>query len=321
MQEVLLVAPRGFCAGVSRAIDTVKLALLRYRAPVYVRRSIVHNAEVVAELAALGAIFVKELAEVPDGACVVFSAHGVSQAVRHEASRRGLRVVDATCPLVEKVHMEALRYLAQGLAVVLLGHPDHDETIGTLGEAPGRIHLVSTLSDVSALPMPDGATVAYLTQTTLSDEQVAPLVAALRRRYPRLRAPRTADVCYATQNRQAAVRWLAQYADRVLVLGDPTSSNSQRLVEVAMAEGVVAMLASSIDTVPESWLTAATVLGLTAGASTPDHLVQAAVARFVGAGVPVREKRLGAETTHFSLPKELDIPAVVLAGAAVAVVA
>jgi 4-hydroxy-3-methylbut-2-enyl diphosphate reductase len=169
--------------------------------------------------------------------------------------------------------------------------------------------------------MPDGATVAYLTQTTLSDEQVAPLVAALRRRYPRLRAPRTADVCYATQNRQAAVRWLAQYADHVLVLGDPTSSNSQRLVEVAMAEGVVAMLASSIDTVPESWLTAATVLGLTAGASTPDHLVQAAVARFVGAGVPVREKRLGAETTHFSLPKELDIPAVVLAGAAVAVVA
>lgn len=319
MEEVLLVAPRGVCAGVVRAIDTVQVALLRFGAPVYVRRAIVHNAQVVQELTEQGAVFVEELSEVPVGATVVFSAHGVSQAVRKEAQHRRMRVVDATCPLVEKVHLEAVRYLKQGASVVLLGHPGHDETIGTLGAAPGQIHLVSAVADVAALPIPSSDTVAYVTQTTLSDEQVAPLVAALRSRYPRLVRPATSDVCYATQNRQAAVRWLAHRADHVLVLGDATSSNSHRLMEVAQAEGAESLLAPTIDAVPGTWLAEARVLGLTAGASTPDHVVQAAIRRFLDAGVPVREERLSDETARFPLPRELytALPAAGRAAAAV----
>ena len=303
MREVIVVAPRGFCAGVTRAIDSVRLALQRFGAPVYVRRAIVHNAAVVSQLAEEGAVFVDELEQVPTGAPVVFSAHGVSQEVRRIAQQRDLQVVDATCPLVDKVHQEALRFLADGYQVVLIGHAGHDETLGTMGQSPGQIRLLTDENQVALLPFEPSARVAYVTQTTLSTDQVLPIVAALKQRFPLLTSPRIADICYATQNRQEAAQWLAGVADAVLVLGDLASSNATRLREVAVARGVRALLAPSIQDVPDMWIEGVDVLGLTSGASTPEILVQEAVARFSGMGARVRYELLATEQVTFSLPQ------------------
>jgi len=303
MRDVIVVAPRGFCAGVTRAVDTVRLALQRFGTPVYVRRAIVHNAAVVSQLVEEGAVFVDEVEQVPPGAPVVFSAHGVANAVRRDAEWRNLQVVDATCPLVDKVHQEALRFLADGYHVVLIGHTGHDETLGTTGQAPGRIHLVTEVNQVDLLPFDSSAAVAYLTQTTLSTDQVLPVVAALRRRFPILRSPRIADICYATQNRQDAAQWLAGVADAVLVLGDQSSSNATRLREVAAARGVRALLAACVQDVPTEWFEGVDVLGLTSGASTPEHLVQDAVAHFSAMGAAVRYELLATEQVTFALPQ------------------
>ena len=301
---LFLAAPRGFCAGVDRAIDIVDMALQVYGAPVYVRHEIVHNRHVVEDLRQRGAIFTDDLADVPSGAVVIFSAHGVSPAVRAEAAARGLRALDATCPLVTKVHLEALRYAKQGFSLVLIGHRHHVEVQGTLGEAPDAIRVCESVADVEALDLPDPSKVAYITQTTLSMDDCRTVVDALRRRYPEVREPAKDDICYATQNRQNAVKQLAARCGIVLVVGAPASSNANRLVEVAAQLGARAFLIESAADIDPAWIRGD--IGVTAGASTPEAIVQACVERVCGLGeYRVEEFRLVEERVMFPLPGEL----------------
>ena len=301
---LFLAAPRGFCAGVDRAIDIVDMALQVYGVPVYVRHEIVHNRHVVEDLRQRGAIFTDDLADVPSGAVVIFSAHGVSPAVRAEAAARGLRALDATCPLVTKVHLEALRYAKQGFSLVLIGHRHHVEVQGTLGEAPDAIKICESVADVEALDLPDPSKVAYITQTTLSMDDCRTVVDALRRRYPEVREPAKDDICYATQNRQNAVKQLAARCGIVLVVGAPASSNANRLVEVAAQLGARAFLIESAADIDPAWIRGD--IGVTAGASTPEAIVQACVERVCGLGeYRVEEFRLVEERVMFPLPGEL----------------
>ncbi len=304
--EIVLAGPRGFCAGVERAIDIVEQALEVCGPPVYVRREIVHNGFVVDRLRAKGAVFVDELTEVPDEATVIFSAHGVSPAVREEAARRRLRVIDATCPLVTKVHLEAVRYAREGYSIVLIGHEDHDEVIGTLGEAPDRIHVIATAAEALALEVPDPTKVAYLTQTTLSVDDTRDVIEALRRKYPRIVGPSRDDICYATQNRQAAVKTVAGDVDVLLVIGAANSSNSLRLVEVSQSAGTRAYLINDVRDIRPEWLEGARRIGVTAGASAPEVLVTEVVRTLRGRGAAVREVNVVEESVRFALPPELE---------------
>jgi len=297
---VLLASPRSFCAGVERAIDIVDRLLDQRGRPIHVRKQIVHNTHVVADLEARGAVFVDELDEVPDGATVVFSAHGVSPAVREEAADRGLEVVDATCPLVTKVHAEAKRFVGRGDTVVLIGHEGHEEVEGTLGEAPERIVLVESVADVEALDVPDPERVSYLTQTTLAVDETAEVLAALRARFPALKGPPSADICYATTNRQEAVREVAHEADLVLVVGSANSSNSVRLVELARRVGTPAHLVDDAADIRLEWLEGVRVVGLSAGASAPPRLVDEVIEALGAWDVQVRETTR--ETIQFTLP-------------------
>jgi 4-hydroxy-3-methylbut-2-enyl diphosphate reductase len=317
-RTLFLAAPRGFCAGVDRAIDIVDIALEVYGAPVYVRHEIVHNRHVVDDLRGRGAVFVDELSEVPPGAVVIFSAHGISPAIRREAKERGLRTLDATCPLVTKVHLEALRYAKQGYSIVLIGHRGHVEVEGTMGEAPDAIVLVQSVADVEKLDLPDPARVAYITQTTLSVDDVRTIAEALKRRYPAVHEPAKADICYATQNRQDAVKELARRCGIVLVVGAPTSSNANRLVEVAASLGAKAHLIEAAEDIDAAWLTGD--LGITAGASTPEGVVMDCVKRVCELGdYRVEEFRLLEERVMFPLPGEL-LGAAKTAGVAVSAV-
>jgi 4-hydroxy-3-methylbut-2-enyl diphosphate reductase len=306
VEKVVLTRPRGFCAGVDRAIDVVRLALQHYPGPIYVRREIVHNAHVVQELRGQGAIFVEELDEVPEGATVIFSAHGVSPAVVAQAKAKRLRFIDATCPLVTKVHNEAIRYARDGRTIFLIGHEGHDEVIGTRGEAPDRIVLVSSEEEVETLEVSNPDHVAVITQTTLSVDDTQGILDALKRRFPRLKAPHKDDICYATQNRQTAVKALAGAADLILVIGSDNSSNSNRLREVAEACGTAAHLIDDVSEIEPAWLQGPKVVGITSGASAPEHLVQALVAFFRRQGVQVVEEiEIIPEDVRFALPPEL----------------
>ncbi len=299
-----LAAPRGFCAGVDRAIDVVEMALQVYGPPIYVRHEIVHNRHVVDELRRKGAIFTDDLAEVPHGAVVIFSAHGVSPAVRREAAERGLKALDATCPLVTKVHLEALRYARDGFTIVLIGHRHHVEVQGTMGEAPECTVVVETVADVESLALPDPGRVAYISQTTLSVDDVRAIVTALKQKYPAIHEPAKADICYATQNRQDAVKELSRRCRVILVVGAPTSSNANRLVEVAAQLGARAYLIEAAEDIRPEWI--AGDVGITAGASTPEEVVQDCVARVRAQGeYRVEEFRLVEERVMFPLPGEL----------------
>ena len=305
--HVLLAAPRSFCAGVDRAIDIVERLLDQRGGPLYVRKQIVHNAHVVAGLEERGAVFVEELDDVPDGATVVFSAHGVSPAVREEAARRGLEAIDATCPLVTKVHTEAVRFARRGDTVVLIGHAGHEEVEGTLGEAPGRTVLVESAEDVDGLDVPDPERVSYLTQTTLAADETAEVIAALRRRFPALRGPGSDDICYATTNRQDAVTAIAAECDLLLVVGSANSSNSQRLVEVAHRQGTPGRLIEDGGSIAPEWLDGVRVVGLTAGASAPPYLVDGVLTALRQRGpVTVEERESSRETTRFALPQGIE---------------
>jgi 4-hydroxy-3-methylbut-2-enyl diphosphate reductase len=303
---VFLASPRGFCAGVVRAINVVQQALLHFGRPVYVRKEIVHNRFVVSELADEGAVFVDDLSEVPDGAVVVFSAHGVSPAVRTDAESRRMRIVDATCPLVTKVHLEALRFVRAGYTVVLVGHRDHDEVIGTVGEAPDAIQVIATCEEVDDIVAPDPMRIAYLTQTTLSVDDTRKVIERLRERFPAIVGPADQDICYATQNRQDAVKIIARRTEVILVVGARNSSNSNRLVEVARRAGTRTYLVESVDDVRSEWLAGCTRIGVTAGASTPDRVVADVVKslRLRGYSV-VEELKVVDENVRFSLPREL----------------
>ncbi|MGE8141962.1 4-hydroxy-3-methylbut-2-enyl diphosphate reductase [Novosphingobium sp. NPDC080210] len=305
--RLLLAAPRGFCAGVDRAIDIVELALQRYGAPVYVRHEIVHNRYVVDSLKAKGAVFVEELDEVPDGVPVVFSAHGVPKAVPEKASARGLDWLDATCPLVSKVHRQAERQIEAGRHILFIGHKGHPEVIGTLGQVPeGTITLIETVEDVAALTFPDGAPLAFLTQTTLSVDDTAEVVAALRARFPQIVGPKAEDICYATSNRQAAVKTIAPQCQLVLVIGAPNSSNSLRLVEVAQRCGARGMLIQRASEIAPEWLDGVEVLGLTAGASAPEELIQEVIAQISTLrDVTVEQVVTAEEKMVFKLPRQL----------------
>ncbi|MDQ1493697.1 MAG: 4-hydroxy-3-methylbut-2-en-yl diphosphate reductase [Actinomycetota bacterium] len=303
-RHVLLAAPRSFCAGVERAIDIVEIALQRYEHPVYVRRQIVHNAHVVADLQRQGAVFVDELDQVPDGTTVVFSAHGVAPAVRQEAARRGLNVIDATCPLVAKVHSEARRFVGRGDTVLLIGHPGHDETEGTLGQAPGKIKLVQSIADAESVVADDPGHVSFLMQTTLAVDDASETVEVLRRRFPSIESSATDDICYATTNRQQAVRAIASESDVLIVLGSANSSNSRRLVEVASRCGVPAHLVDDANEILPEWLDGASTVGITAGASAPPHLVDEVIGTLRALGpVDVTERVVTHEDLTFTLPK------------------
>jgi 4-hydroxy-3-methylbut-2-en-1-yl diphosphate reductase len=305
-RSVLLAHPRSFCAGVERAIETVRRALAIYGAPVYVRRQIIHNTHVVEELAAAGAVFVQELDEVPAGSVTVLAAHGVAPEVRAQAVRRELRVIDATCPLVAKVHAEVRTRREAGYSIVLIGHEDHEEVVGTRGEAPGDIHVVAGPSDVDGLVVPDPERIAYLTQTTLALDETADVITRLQERFPAIVGPRAHDICYATQNRQLAVRELASRADLVLVVGSANSSNSNRLVEVARRQGAVAHLIEDETQIDLAWLAAVDRVGVTAGASAPEHLVQRVVDRLACLGrLDVTEHVAVDEDVQFLLPVEV----------------
>ena len=304
--EVLLATPRGFCAGVERAIETVERALAQFGAPIYVRHEIVHNRFVVENLRAKGAVFVDELDEVPAGNTVIFSAHGVAKAVQADAEARGLKVFDATCPLVTKVHVEVAKMLKQGLEIVMIGHRGHPEAEGTMGQADSHIHLVETVADVAALQVEDPERVAYVTQTTLSVDDAARVVAALRGRFPGIRGPKKNDICYATQNRQDAVKLMAPRCDVVIVVGSPNSSNSNRLREVARNAGAEAYMIDNAAELREEWVAGKRRVGVTAGASAPEVLVKEVVERLkaLGAG---RVAQLEGITEHvaFTLPRGL----------------
>jgi 4-hydroxy-3-methylbut-2-enyl diphosphate reductase len=306
VKRVLLAAPRGYCAGVERAVETVERALELYGAPVFVRKQIVHNSYVVDELTRSGAVFVDSVADVPEGELVVFSAHGVAPAVRAGAAARSLRTIDATCPLVTKVHMEAKRYAADGYTVVLVGHAGHEEVEGTTGEAPQSIVLVESVADAERLEVEDPERIAYVTQTTLSVDETREIVAVLRRRFPALHGPAKEDICYATTNRQQAVKELLGHVQLLLVIGSANSSNSQRLVDVSEAAGVRARLIESIEELDEGWLSGVETVGLTSGASAPEVLVEAVCDWFRGRGVEeIRELTPAEENVFFKLPAEL----------------
>src|SRR6266581_3148072 len=306
-RRVLLAKPRGYCAGVDRAVQTVEKALERFGAPVYVRKQIVHNTHVVRSLEQRGAIFVEEAEEVPDGALVVFSAHGVAPQVREEAAKRGLRTIDATCPLVTKVHSEAKRFAAQGYDILLIGHEGHEEVVGTTGEAPAHIRLVDGPDGSGTVEVRDPAKVAWLSQTTLSVDETNETVAALRARFPLLADPPSDDICYATQNRQAAVKQIAQRSDLVIVVGSRNSSNSVRLVEVALDAGVkAAYLIEDAAAIDPQWLADITVVGVTSGASVPEDLVAGVLDTLAARGfTAVEEVEAVKEDLIFALPREL----------------
>ncbi|HWN03648.1 MAG TPA: 4-hydroxy-3-methylbut-2-enyl diphosphate reductase [Candidatus Dormibacteraeota bacterium] len=307
LHQIVLAGPRGFCAGVDRAIDIVELALQVCPPPVYVRKEIVHNRHVVEALRAKGAHFVDELDEVPDDATVIFSAHGISPAVRTEAHRRGLRVIDATCPLVTKVHLEAVRYAREGYSIILVGHADHDEVVGTMGEAPDRMFLIAHPEDVDKLDVPDPDKVAYLTQTTLSVDDTRDCIEALRRRFPKIVGPAKDDICYATQNRQAAVKTVAGAVDVLLVIGAANSSNANRLVEVSTVMGTPSYLINDKNDIRPEWLEGADRVGVTAGASTPEFLVTEVVEELRRVHrSDVREVHVVEEDVRFGLPRELE---------------
>jgi 4-hydroxy-3-methylbut-2-enyl diphosphate reductase len=305
-KRVLLLKPRGFCAGVVRAIDVVQIALETFGAPIYVRKEIVHNSYVVTDLAKKGAIFVNELDEVPAGARVIYSAHGVSPAVRDHARERGLKVIDATCPLVTKVHLEAIKFSRQGYALVLVGHRDHEEVEGTQGEAPDVTHVVSTVEEVEALVIPDPNKVAYLTQTTLSLDEARYMIDALKRKFPNIAGPHAQDICYATENRQVAVKNVAHEADMVLVVGSKNSSNSNRLVEVSKNLHTNSYLIDSAEAIQPEWLSGVNTVAVTAGASAPEVLVQHVVdyLQHMGYGT-VDEVEVMPENVRFGLPPEI----------------
>ena len=305
--KVLLANPRGFCAGVERAIEIVERALERFGPPVYVRHEIVHNKRVVDTLRAKGARFVEDIDEVPKGAVTIFSAHGVAAAVERQAADRALSVIDATCPLVAKVHKEGQRYAAKGFEVVLIGHRDHPEVAGTMGQVPGRVHLVTCFEDVAALAPADPTKLAYVTQTTLSIDDTRDIIAALAARFPEIVGPDMRDICYATQNRQTSVRALAEAADVVLVVGARNSSNSNRLREIAEGEGVRAYLIEDAVALDPDWLAGAEVVGITAGASAPEELVGELVDRLAGLyDIDVEPLTGVEENVRFRLPAELD---------------
>jgi 4-hydroxy-3-methylbut-2-enyl diphosphate reductase len=306
VEKLLLAAPRGYCAGVDRAVQTVERALEQHGAPVYVRKQIVHNKHVVEDLLARGAVFVEDLREVPEGALTVFSAHGVSPMVREAARERSLQTIDATCPLVTKVHREAVKFAQEGYTIVLVGHAGHEEVEGTTGEAPERIVLVENEQDVDALRVEDPERVAYVTQTTLSVDETGAIVERLRERFPKIAAPRTDDICYATTNRQAAVKQMARGCDLMLVIGSRNSSNSVRLVEVARDFGAEAYLIDNASEVREEWLQGKRVVGISSGASAPENLVQELVAFFRERGVQdVQEFHVVKEDVRFMLPKPI----------------
>jgi 4-hydroxy-3-methylbut-2-en-1-yl diphosphate reductase len=306
-RRVLLANPRGYCAGVDRAVQTVERALERYGAPIYVRKQIVHNSHVVRRLEDLGAVFVEETEEVPEGGVVVFSAHGVAPAVHEEASARALRTIDATCPLVTKVHAEARRFDREDYDILLIGHEGHEEVVGTTGEAPDKVHLVDGPDAVDAIEVRDPARVAWLSQTTLSVDETLETVAALRRKFPLLMDPPSDDICYATQNRQTAVKDIAAAAELVLVVGSANSSNSVRLVEVALDAGAQASyLVDDVSHIDETWLDGVTTVGVTSGASVPESLVQEVLAWLATHGFDhVEHVTSAAETLTFALPPEL----------------
>jgi 4-hydroxy-3-methylbut-2-enyl diphosphate reductase len=300
------IRPRGFCAGVERAIDIVEEALDLFEAPIYVRKEIVHNRAVVDGFRQRGVVFVESLDEVPENSVVVFSAHGVSPAVYDKARQRGLRVIDATCPLVTKVHLEVRRYVKQGYEIILIGHEGHDEVLGTTGEAPDHIHLVSTPDDVQRLEFPEGTRLVHLTQTTLSVDETRDVIEALQRRFPQIIGPPKDDICYATQNRQVAVKDLVRrQVELVLVLGSPNSSNSKRLCEVAEESGARAYLIDGIADIDPTWLQDVQKIGVTAGASAPEHLVQEVIAWLRQRGSAVTEETVIDENVTFGLPSEL----------------
>ena len=304
--DVLLANPRGFCAGVDRAIAIVEQALAQHGAPIYVRHEVVHNRTVVEDLKRKGAVFVDELAEVPRGATVVFSAHGVSKAVQAEAVARGLTVFDATCPLVTKVHVEIAKMREQGREIVMIGHAGHPEVEGTMGQCEGGVHLVESAADVERLEVADPRKLAYVTQTTLSVDDAAAIVEALRRRFPEIVGPRKDDICYATQNRQDAVKALATSVDVVIVVGSPNSSNSNRLREVAANRGVPAYMVDTADDLDPAWLEGRTRVGVTAGASAPEVLVREVIARLRAMGAAHVAERSGTvERVVFPLPSGL----------------
>jgi 4-hydroxy-3-methylbut-2-enyl diphosphate reductase len=304
--KVVLAAPRGYCAGVDRAVQTVERALDLHGAPIYVRKEIVHNKHVVEELSARGAIFVEEETEVPEGEMVVFSAHGVAPAVHDNAERRRLRTIDATCPLVTKVHVEARKFAADGYTIILIGHEGHEEVEGTTGEAPENIILVQTAEEVDELEVPDPERVAFITQTTLSVNETAEIIARLREKFPAIASPKSDDICYATTNRQIAVKQLARECDLVLVIGSTNSSNSNRLVEVAREHGAASHLIDNHTQVQEEWLEGVETVGITSGASAPEELVADLVDSFRERGArDVSELRTVEEDVRFMLPKEI----------------
>jgi 4-hydroxy-3-methylbut-2-enyl diphosphate reductase len=307
-KKIFLLKPRGFCAGVVRAIDVVKIALDLYGPPVYVRKEIVHNKHVVDELRDAGAVFVEELDEVPIGGRAIFSAHGVAPSVRKQAKERKLHVIDATCPLVTKVHLEAVRFARDGSSIVLIGHKDHDEVIGTLGEVPGQSYLVETVDDVDKLALADPTRVRYLTQTTLSLDETREIIARLKQRFPHIQGPPAQDICYATENRQMAVKGVCEHCDLLLVVGSQNSSNSKRLVEVGDNFGVRSYLVNDKRDIDTLWLEGVKNVAVTAGASDPEHLVQELVEFLRDRGFhDLEEIELVEEDVRFSLPAELTV--------------
>ena len=305
-KKIFLLKPRGFCAGVVRAIDVVKIALDLYGPPVYVRKEIVHNKHVVEELREAGAIFVEEVEEVPTGARAIFSAHGVAPSVRLDAKQRNLEVIDATCPLVTKVHLEAVKFAREGYSIVLIGHKDHDEVIGTLGEVPDRTFLVETVEDVDKLVLPDPERVCYLTQTTLSLDETRDIMVRLKERFPSMQGPPAQDICYATENRQMAVKAISEYVELLLVVGSQNSSNSRRLVEFCGQLGVPAYLVDDLTEVRPEWLEKINTVAVTAGASAPENLVEQLIDSLRGRGfADLEEMEVKEEDVRFNLPAEL----------------
>jgi 4-hydroxy-3-methylbut-2-enyl diphosphate reductase len=305
-KTLLLLKPRGFCAGVVRAIDIVRIALEAFGPPIYVRKEIVHNRYVVEELQGKGAVFVDSVEEVPEGERVIYSAHGVSPEVREASERRRLRVIDATCPLVTKVHVEAVRFAKDAFSIILIGHRDHDEVIGTMGEAPAVTQVISSPEEVEQLTVPDPDRVAFTTQTTLSLEETKDVIAALRKKFPNIHGPAAQDICYATENRQVAVKQVAGSADLLLVVGSENSSNSNRLVEVARKQGTPAYLIENYRSIRPDWLEGIRTVALTAGASAPECLVQEAVSFLTQSGFTnLEEVEVMPENVRFGLPPEI----------------